>query len=87
MENHIRLALKSLSKALEMIRLEEMDRYRKHIENADREKISLVSSIMMAKIFTRLETNLKVATQKGKSENLTRSMEKIFSSETHSRIS
>jgi hypothetical protein len=87
MENHIRLALESFSKALEMIRVEEMDRYRKHIENSDREKISLISSIMMAKIIRRLETNLKVATKKGKSENLTQSLEKIFSLEAHSRAS
>jgi len=83
MENHIRSALESFSNALEMIRAEEMDRYKKQIKNVDRDRLSLVSSIIMAEIIRKLETNLVVANKKGKSKNLTQSLEKIFSSSYH----
>lgn len=79
METHIRLTLGNFSNALEEIREQEMDRYRKIIENSDREKISLITSIMMAKIVSRLESKLKLAAKKGEAEYLTESLENIFS--------
>ncbi|MEX2591995.1 MAG: hypothetical protein WD426_04420 [Anditalea sp.] len=87
MENHIRLTLGNFSNALEMIRKQEMARYRKMIENSDREKISLVTSIMMAKIVSRLETKLILAAKEGQSEYLTESIEEIFSLQSKSGAS
>lgn len=87
MENHIRLTLGNFRNALEMIRKQEMARYRKMIENSDREKISLVTSIMMAKIVSRLETKLKMAAKEGQSEYLTESIEEIFSLQSKSGAS
>jgi hypothetical protein len=82
--DHIGLTLGNFSNLLEVIREQELDRYRKIIENSDREKIDLITSIMMAKIVSRLETKLKLAAKKGKSEYLTGSIETIFSLESKS---
>ncbi len=78
MENDIHLTLENYGRALERIRLEEIDRYKKHIKISDRDKISLVSSIMMDKIIRRLEANLTEAVQNGKPKNLSRSLENIL---------
>lgn len=78
MENYIHMTLGNYSRALERIRLEEIDRYKRHIKNSDRDKISLISSIMMDKIIRRLEANLTEAVQNGKSKNMSRSLEKIL---------
>lgn len=87
MENYIHMTLGNYGRALERIRLEEIDRYKKYIKNSDRDKISLISSIMMDKIIRRLEANLTEADQNGKSRNLIRSLEKILLGENYSKPS